>query len=152
MLLKTWQRTNNVGNCWTISPWGNGPGFWNANTRARVAEEVNAIKHWKFLLDGLKVMRRRTTATWFVDPPYQFNYQYRQQSLDYRELASQVLSLQGQILVCEATEVKTGRIPDWLPFRVFGDCITNRRKANQNNYSQELIWTKEVRQWEKLIL
>src|SRR4029077_17672502 len=25
-LLKTWQRTNNVGDCWTISPWGNKPG------------------------------------------------------------------------------------------------------------------------------
>ena len=22
LLLKHWQRTNNVGNCWTISPWG----------------------------------------------------------------------------------------------------------------------------------
>src|ERR1700721_2928416 len=22
LLLKSWQRTNNVGNCWTISPWG----------------------------------------------------------------------------------------------------------------------------------
>ena len=40
LLLKHWQRTNNVGNCWTVSPWGNKPGQWTANTRARVADEL----------------------------------------------------------------------------------------------------------------
>src|SRR6478736_7033269 len=30
LLLKHWQRTNNVGDCWTISPWGNLPGQWTA--------------------------------------------------------------------------------------------------------------------------
>src|ERR1019366_3361701 len=35
MLLKHWQRTNNVGDCWTTSPWGHLPGQWTANTRTR---------------------------------------------------------------------------------------------------------------------
>jgi hypothetical protein len=48
LLLKHWQRTNNVGECWTISPWGNKPGQFTANTRARVAEEIHGVKHWKF--------------------------------------------------------------------------------------------------------
>lgn len=26
LLLKHWQRTNNLGNCWTTSPWGHMPG------------------------------------------------------------------------------------------------------------------------------
>ncbi len=48
LLLKHWQRTNNVGPCMTISPWGNKPGQWTANTRARVSEEIHAVKHWHF--------------------------------------------------------------------------------------------------------
>ena len=49
LLLKTWQRTNNVGDCWTVSPWGNKPGQWTANTRARVAADE----------DGRPARRRR---------------------------------------------------------------------------------------------
>jgi hypothetical protein len=48
LLLKHWQRTNNAGDCWTVSPWGNMPGQWTENTRARVAEQVCAVKHWRF--------------------------------------------------------------------------------------------------------
>ena len=47
LLLKTWQRTNNVGDCWTISPWGNKPGQWTSNTRARVASEFGVTSRRK---------------------------------------------------------------------------------------------------------
>jgi hypothetical protein len=77
LLLKSWQRTNNVGDCWTISPWGNKPGQWTANTRARVSEEVSAVGHWHFWNEG---EWPKIPATWFIDPPYQFNYQYRQKA------------------------------------------------------------------------
>jgi hypothetical protein len=147
LLLKTWQRTNNVGDCWTISPWGNKPGQWTANTRARVAEEVHAIKHWRFLVDGTSVMRHFTDieaepATWFIDPMYQFNYQYRHKKPhDYAELGRLARSLHGQVIVCEAICQKTGKVPAWLPFKFFGERITSRRKAENNHHSKELIWT-----------
>lgn len=148
LLLKSWQRTNNVGDCWTISPWGNKPGQWTANTSARVAEEVHAIKHWQFALDGMRVMQHAielgaATSMWFLDPMYEFNYQYRNKiGHDYAELGRLAQALPGQAVVCEAVCPKTGKVPNWLPFEHFGERITSRRKAEQNHHSKELIWTK----------
>lgn len=148
-LLKTWQRTNTTGGCWTISPWGNEPGQWTANTRARVAEEVYAIKHWNFEPDGLRVLRVAAelgspSSTWFVDPMYTFNYQYNTKNRhNYEELGRLVRTLSGQTIVCEAECPKTGKVPDWLPFVPFGKSVTSRRKATQNHHSKELIWTND---------
>ena len=142
LLLKTWQRTNNVGDCWTISPWGNKPGQWTANTRARVAAEFEAVRGWKIFPEGLKSFTRPPTATWFVDPPYEFNYQYRSKSpVDYSKLGQIVAALPGQQIVCEAVCPKTGRVPAWLPFVRFEDRITSRRKSTNNHHSKELLWT-----------
>lgn len=142
LLLKTWQRTNNVGNCWTISPWGNKPGQWTENTRARVASEFAAVRHWQVHNDGMIVLRQSDAlATWFIDPPYQYNYQYKQASIDYAELATLIQAKRGQKIVCEAVCPKTGAVPAWLPFRHFGERITSRRKAENNHHSKELLWT-----------
>lgn len=140
LLLKTWQRTNNVGDCWTISPWGNKPGQWTASTRARVAEEVSAIKHWKLGGHDGMLAFSPSRATWFVDPPYEYNYQYRKSPIDYQVLASKLSVIKGQIVVCEALCQKTGREPQWLPFRFFGNRITSRRKKTENHHSRELIY------------
>jgi len=143
-LLKSWQRTNSVGDCWTISKWGHLPGQWTANTRARVAEDVGAIKHWQFQTDGLAVMRAGATepGTWFVDPLYEFNYQYGIKAPhDYLELGALCRAIPGQIVVCEAICPKTGARPKWLPFQDFGESVTSRRKAHENHHSKELIWT-----------
>ena len=143
LLLKTWQRTNNVGDCWTISPWGNKPGQWTANTRARVASEFGEIAHWRVGRgDGRDELAAAHTAetTWFVDPPYQHNYSYRQAPLDYARLAALVLTQSGQRIACEAICPKTGTRPDWLPFADFGSRITSRRKAENHHHSHELIW------------
>lgn len=142
LLLKSWQRTNNVGDCWTISPWGNKPGQWTASTRSRVASEMLAIKHWRVERNGLDVLLRSHAATWMIDPPYQYNYQYRGAPLDYEDLAKRVQSLSGQILVCEAVCSKTGAVPLWLPFTFFGSRITSRRKAGNHHHSKELIWVR----------
>jgi hypothetical protein len=144
LLLKTWQRTNNVGDCWTISPWGNKPGQWTANTRARVASEFGAVKHWQVWSDAFLVLRMADACyrTWFLDPPYEFNYQYRSKAkLDYVELANLIHKLPGQKIVCEAVCQKTQAVPTWLPFREWGSRITSRRKAENNHHSRELIWT-----------
>lgn len=140
-LLKTWQRTNNVGDCWTISPWGNKPGQWTANTRSRVADEFGSVKHWLVYPDGMAVLESPEPATWFCDPIYQYNYNYRQSKPDYVELAALIRGANGQKIVCEAVCPKTGRVPDWLPFEPWGSRVTSRRKVDNNHHSKELLWT-----------
>lgn len=137
LLLKHWQRTNNVGECWTISPWGNKPGQWTANTRARVAEEHAAVRHWKLCKPTYTQV-----ATYLIDPPYQYNYQYRSAAIDYAALAEQAQSVPigSQVIVCEARCPKTDAAPTWLPFQDFASRITSRRKQGEHTHSRELIW------------
>lgn len=145
LLLKNWQRTNNVGNCWTISPWGNSPGQWTENTRARVADEIQYIKHWA-IADNNPLYNQAYHGrqfTWFVDPPYLYNYDYKQPMLDYGELSDNVQRVKGQIVVCEAICPKTQRVPDYLPFKYWASRITSRRKAENSHHSKELIYEAE---------
>lgn len=139
LLLKHWQRTNNVGDCWTISPWGNKPGQWTANTRARVAEELYAVKHWK-----VHQITYVDPGTYFIDPPYLFNYRYRfaPESFNHTELVEDIKSIpkKSQIIVCEAACQKTGRIPRYLPFKPFASRITSRRKKTENHHSKEYLY------------
>lgn len=145
LLMKTWQRTNNVGDCWTVSSWGNKPGQWTENTRSRVANEFHLVKHWLVADDGLALMRNTVVpATWFIDPPYQHNYQYRAAPLDYDGLAGLVDRLEGQVIVCEAACPKTGQLPSWLPFEPFRTTVTSRRKAHNHHHSKELIYARET--------
>lgn len=142
MLMKHWQRTNNVGDCWTVSPWGNKPGQWTANTRARVASEVGAIKHWRFQRPNWEA----ESTTFFIDPPYLYNYRYRSSHVDFLfdTLASYVHAIPktSQVIVCEAVCSKTNRVPNYLPFAFFGERVTSRRKATENHHSKELIYTR----------
>lgn len=144
LLLKNWQRTNNVGDCWTVSSWGNKSGQWTANTRARVASEFHLIKHWEIDCNASSVFAfPREPTTWFVDPPYQFNYQYRLDPLDYTWLAQTIEGLSGQVIVCEAVCPKTGAVPTWLPFEPFRTTVTSRRAAHNNHHSKELMYTRQ---------
>lgn len=138
VLLKSWQRTNSCGDCWTISKWGHLSGQWTANTRARVAHEVHAIKHWEFT-DNIT---DEWEGTRFVDPPYQYNYQYRSSPIDYDRLASDVTrwAKVGKVIVVEA-EGQSGELPRWLPFSYSHEQVTSRRKTKNHHHSRELIWT-----------
>ena len=141
MLLKHWQRTNNVGDCWTISPWGNKPGQWTANTRARVAEELHAVKHWK-----MERVRPDRQGTYFFDPPYLYNYRYRfKDEFDYAGFVEKIAMIPkgSQIIVCEAACQKTGRVPDYLPFQPFASRITSRRKKTENHHSKEYLYVEQ---------
>ena len=143
LLLKTWQRTNNVGDCWTVSPWGSLPGQWTANTRARIADEIGAVKHWSFRAsDACVAMQASDARTWFIDPMYMYGYNYRAPALAYNDLAALINALVGQIIVCEGVCGKTGAIPDWLPFRPFARRVTSRRRANNNHHCQEVVYVR----------
>ncbi len=138
LLLKNWQRTNNVGDCWTISKWGHLPGQWTANCRARVAEESQAIKHWQFR----EYVWDINYATFFIDPPYLYNYRYKVKDFDYERMTDHICSLRSntQVIVCEATCPKTGAVPDYLPFQPFARRVTSRRAAGNHTHSNELIY------------
>ncbi len=142
-LLKHWQRTNNKGNCWTISPWGNKPGQWTENTRARVAEEIHAVKHWKY-----EPVSWNQPGTYFVDPPYIFNYKYGYPDFDYKKLVENIAGLpkNTRVIACEARDPKTGEIPTYLPFYESHSQVTSRRKETQSHHSKELVYvmTKEA--------
>jgi hypothetical protein len=146
MLLKHWQRTNNVGDCWTTSPWGHKPGQWTANTRARLADEVDEVSHWRFEKPSWNVIN----ATYFIDPPYLYNYRYRFKKKDFsfEKLASDVknIPVSSQVIVCEAVCPKTGQTPDYLPFVYFGDRVTSRRKASQSHHSREMIYVRKPKE------
>lgn len=147
LLLKHWQRTNNVGDCWTISPWGNKPGQWTANTRARVADEIEAVRHWRFARPSFTEV-----ATYFLDPPYEFNYRYRFRTpFDHAAMATQIRGLPAGCLViaCEARCPKTHRSPTYLPFRESHVQITSRRQAHEHTHSRELVWIADPRTGEK---
>jgi hypothetical protein len=141
LLLKHWQRTNNVGDCWTTSPWGDKPGQWTANTRARVAEEVEAVKHWK-----IRPVRYNRPGTYFIDPPYLYNYRYGfSTEFDHAALVEQIKEIpkRSQIIVCEAACQKTGRVPRYLRFKPFASRITSRRKQSNNHHSKEYIYVEQ---------
>lgn len=141
LLLKNWQRTNNYGNCWTISPWGNKPGQWTLNTKNRVARDVEFVKDWKFEKPSYT-----EGGFYFIDPPYQYNYNYGFKQFDYIELLSDIKKIPaGHILACEAICPKTGTVPNYLPFKFFGDRITSRRKKENNHHSKELMYFDEIK-------
>ena len=123
---------------------GDKPGQWTANTRARVAEQAMGVKHWGVYDDAFSALLKfMGVSTWFIDPPYQYNYNYGKKPLfSYYTLGETIRSKQGQLIVCEAICPKTGAIPDWLPFEFWGSRITSRRKANNNHHSKELIWVR----------
>ncbi len=150
MLLKHWQRTNNVGNTWTTSPWGHLPGQWTRNTRARIAAEVSAISHWEVK----PIPWTLIDCTYFIDPPYEYNYRYafKREGFSHSELAKRVMAIEypAQIIVCEAICPKTRRTPSYLPFEFFGDRITSRRKKSENHHSKELIYERASRNFSEL--
>jgi 16S rRNA G966 N2-methylase RsmD len=84
----------------------------------------------------------KSNCSWFLDPPYQNNYQYKSAPLDYTNLANKIQNLPGQVIVCEAICQKTDMRPSWLPFVDFRRTVTSRRKVNDNHHSRELIFVK----------
>lgn len=138
LLLKHWQRTNSVGNCWTISSWGSKSGQWTLSTKTRVAEQIHAVKHWKF-----QPIDWTQQGTYLIDPPYKFNYQYGVKDFDYNKLVDNISQIpQGSLVIaCEAVG-KGGEIPDYLPFQPSHSQVTSRRKATNSHHSRELIYVR----------
>lgn len=99
----------------------------------RIAKNLFKIKHWT-ILEGDYTMAPDHTATWFVDPPYQFGghaYVMSNKAIDFQSLAPWCESRKGQVIVCENTKA------DWMDF--------NPIKAQRGSLftTTEAIWTNE---------
>ena len=87
---------------------------WSEQQRARVASQVDFIRHWK-VIEGGYHSAPCVQATWFIDPPYnnKAGSYYVHSSLDYGALGQWCRERSGQVMVCENEGA------DWLPFKPF---------------------------------
>lgn len=114
---------------------------WSEAMRARVASQVDHIRHWKILEGGYEQVdavdvERLGPATWFVDPPYQVagvHYVHGSTRIDFEHLGAWCRTLRGQAIVCE-NEGAT-----WLPF-VTHRTIQASMMSRKGGKSHEVIW------------
>lgn len=97
----------------------------------KVSNNLFKIKHWKFFnLSYEKI--KNTSATWFIDPPYQYGghkYQISNRSLDYKSLSKWCMERKGQSIVCENDKA------NWMDFK------TICKNKGTKNVSKECMWT-----------
>lgn len=117
----------------TNSPWlksGRWPtSFWGEYARARIAEQVPAIRHWK-VIEGDYTAAPDVVATWFIDPPYVGARHYVARVTDYAELGAWCRSRRGLSIVCEQGGA------DWLPFKRF-----RKAKSIARGSYREVVYT-----------
>lgn len=110
--------------------------YWNPMFRARIASQLQYIRHWKITHCEYTAIDCSSPASWFVDPPYQHNkHRYTADVFDYNSLADWVHALQGQIIVCENQDAS------WLPFQP----LYEQNHTNGKGKFKEAIY--HVGQW-----
>lgn len=108
-----------------------------------VANNLHKIKHWE-IKQGCYTEIPNETATWFIDPPYQFggaSYKHSNKKIDFNHLGEWCKNRNGQAIVCENMKA------DWLTFRpvkkIQGLAQTNIVEAiwsnERTNYDNEQI-------------
>ncbi|HEV7242359.1 MAG TPA: hypothetical protein VGQ36_24230 [Thermoanaerobaculia bacterium] len=108
--------------------------FWGEKVRARIAEQVSKIRHWKIYNRSYTDCPTPSRATWFIDPPYQYagrHYRFGADLIDYSGLADWCKARRGQVIVCENEGAS------WLPFRELASVKTTRSEQ----LSKEVYWT-----------
>ena len=139
-LVGFWLNKGMTAPCRTPSKWmrdGIRPNSqWGTAIRARIARQVECIRHWQVINDYS--CARDVEATWFIDPPYQgrLGRRYRANRIDYPALADWCRSRRGQVIVCENVGA------DWLPFRPFLVAKGTEGKRRTGR-SVEAIWTQD---------
>ncbi len=107
--------------------------FWGSRVRETIAGQVDSIRHWRVYNRSYERCPTPRTATWFVDPPYEFagqHYRFGSDQIDYQDLGRWCRSREGQVIVCE----NEGAM--WLPFRPLVEIKTTRAKRR----SSEVCW------------
>lgn len=126
--LSKWARE--TGNCNT---------FWSEKCRARLADTVQKIKHWK-IIHGSYEDAPDIEATWFIDPPYQKagkHYRCSSADLNFTKIGDWCKTRRGQVMVCENIGA------DWLPFREFCSFSGASKDGATRRRSVEAIWTND---------
>ncbi|MBU2061723.1 MAG: hypothetical protein KKH44_07750 [Bacteroidetes bacterium] len=106
--------------------------------KKNIANQLFKIKHWVIRLDDYKNIKNET-ATWFIDPPYEYGgqaYKISNKHLDYNELAEWCRGRSGQVMVCENSKA------DWLPFRQMAELKGSRYKTT------EVIWSNQQTEYD----
>lgn len=99
--------------------------------RKRIASQLFKIRHWKIKHGSYEDIENES-ATWFIDPPYQFGgktYKESNRRIDFINLAEWCRERLGQAIVCENDKAT------WLPFSTMISQVGIAKVSN------EMIWT-----------
>lgn len=102
---------------------------WNRD-KIRIAQDLYKIRHWEIVFGSYEDAENKR-ATWFIDPPYQFQKLYARNNVDYESLSVWCKSRHGQVIVCENDKA------DWMDFKPLTITHGQRKK------SQEMMWYRE---------
>lgn len=106
------------------------------NRFKRIADNLFKIRHWQIKLGSYEELENET-ATWFIDPPYQYGgHAYVENNIDFKSLAEWCKTRNGQVIVCENEKA------NWLPFKFLTDRADNTSNAHKNKVS-EVIWSNQ---------
>lgn len=109
--------------------------FWGPEIRARIAEQVSAIRHWT-VVEGDFTDAPDEEATYFVDPPYVgAGVHYRKRFDRHAALGEWCRSRRGQVIACENVGAT------WLPFESFRMTKATESRTGGKR-SAEAIWLK----------
>ena len=104
---------------------------WGPKARARLAAQVEAIRHWSVLERSYEYAPREH-GTWFVDPPYiDKGRYYRFSDVDFPHLARWSRALPGRVIVCEQAGAA------WLPFEPLADVRSTRGTSREVCFLRE---------------
>jgi len=104
-----------------------------------IASSLHKIKHWNIICGDYRNVENKT-ATWFIDPPYQYGgeyYKYGNKDLDYNELANYSLTRKGQIIVCENSRA------NWLNFKPLTEMQGNKKRTLEVCYEYATTITQQ---------
>lgn len=145
-LIGFWLNKGTVTACKKPSAWMrqgiNLSGWWGPEIRARIADQVNCISHWR-VIEGSYENAPDIEATWFIDPPYAKAgkvYRHNSKSLDFATLGKWCQSRNGQVMVCENDGA------EWLPFKPFAKIKSTEGKRGKAK-SHEALWCNDNSVW-----
>lgn len=109
----------------------------------RIASVVDECRHFE-VIEGDYSTAPRIEATWFIDPPYQWQwgrwdrsrggrYTHPNRLIHFGELATWAQDRPGQVIVCEQSGA------DWLPFRPLVEA-----RDNTHRVYGEVVWTGHI--------
>lgn len=110
--------------------------LWPAFKR-RIAQQVDAIRHWEIHNVHYADAPAPKQATWFIDPPYQVPgtyYRFGSRHIDYEDLGDWCRTRRGQVIVCEYEGAS------WLPFQPFHTALSSR----VGHKYKEVVWISDT--------